>query len=241
MNNPTTHEPKDRYVVRERIAEAPSVFTLKLLREDGTVPFYIPGQFITVYFPELGTPEGKAYSISSAPSEQTLNITVKSMGEFSHRLCAFKTGDSLTASLPCGYFFSESQTSTLVLIAAGIGVAPFQSIVRDALQNNPERKIYLFDSSRTVSDLIFATTLHTLQSAYENLSVTHFITREERIPKEMRRGRISAPVILETVGDISDSEFLLCGSISFVRDLWRGLRNGGVAEERLYTEAFFSH
>lgn len=241
MNNPAIGEPKERYIVREKVAEAPAVYTLNLSLEDGSIPRYLPGQFITVYFPELGTPEGKAYSISSAPTEKTLNITVKSMGEFSNRLYSLQTGDSLVASLPCGYFFSESSESALVLIAAGIGVAPFRGIIIDALRHDPRRKIFLFYSSRTISDIIFAAPLNKMRTEHSNLIVSYFLTRDEQTPKEMFRGRIRAPIILETIGDAPDPEFLICGSISFVRDLWRGLRNAGVAEERLYTEAFFSH
>lgn len=241
MKATTTAEPRERYVVREKVAEAPAVVTLKLSRDDGTIPFYQPGQFITVYFPELGTPEGKAYSISSAPSEPFLAITIKGMGEFSNRLCALQTGDALVASAPCGYFFSESLTSTLILIAAGIGVAPFRSIIINVLHNNPQRSILLFYSSRTVTDIIFGNLLKALEAKHKNLTSTHFITREEQTPKEMHQGRIHTPAILEEIKDGPDPEFLICGSISFVRDLWRGLRDAGIAEERLYTEAFFSH
>ena len=81
-----SQESNTRYIVRENIAEAPGVSTLQLSLANSTVPTYVPGQFITVYAPELGTPEGKAYSISSAPHEKTLNITVKDMGKFSHYL-----------------------------------------------------------------------------------------------------------------------------------------------------------
>ncbi len=37
------------------------------------------------------------------------------------------------------------------------------------------------------------------------------------------------------------SELLLCGSISFVYDLWGGLKEQGIFEEKRYTEIFFSH
>ena len=38
---------------------------------------YIAGQYITVFFEQSSTPEGKAYSLSSAPYEKLLSITVK--------------------------------------------------------------------------------------------------------------------------------------------------------------------
>ncbi len=60
-------EKRQQYIVRKKIAEAPDVSTLELTLVGGGVPSFVPGQYITVYFPETGVAEGKAYSISSAP------------------------------------------------------------------------------------------------------------------------------------------------------------------------------
>jgi len=233
-------EPNPRYIVRETIIEAPGVTTLRLSLAKGSVPKYVPGQFITVYAPELGTPEGKAYSISSAPHEKTLNITVKDMGKFSHYLCSRKPGDEVEGSLPYGYFFSESRTSALALICGGIGIAPFRSMLQAGAQETPRRSMALFCSNRTAQDIVFKKMLDELQAADKNLRVHHFITREH-VEKPMTNGRISAKAILESLDNTQPAEFLLCGSISFVRDLWRELRAAGVPEESIYTEAFFSH
>jgi ferredoxin-NADP reductase len=234
-------EPNERYVVKEKVAEAPGVFTLRLSREGGALPHYAAGQFVTVYIPELRTPQGKAYSISSAPGENTLDITVKKIGAFSGHLCALNPGDTVIASEPCGYFFSESASSTLVMAAAGIGVAPYRSIILDCLQKNPQRKLVLFYSSRTVPDIIFKKLFDELCAAHKNMSVAYFVTREENISPPMLKGRIQAQRMLQDLSGAPDPEFLLCGSIAFVRDMWRDLRAEGVSEDKIYTEAFFSH
>ncbi|MBI3573988.1 hypothetical protein HY090_02975 [Candidatus Kaiserbacteria bacterium] len=235
------HEPNETYVVREKIFETPTVCTLKLAHSDGSIPAFVPGQFITVYFPELGTPQGKAYSISSAPSEKTIAITVKQIGAFSHRLSSMNSGDTLSASLPYGYFYSESAASTLVMLAAGIGIAPFRGMIMDALANNPTRKLVLCCSNRTEMDITFRNALKECSERFPNCSVNHFITREETAPEGTTKGRMSAPAVLQIVGSAPDPEFLLCGSISFVRDMWRDLCAASVPEEKIYTEAFFSH
>ena len=235
-----SQELNTRYIVREIIAEAPGVSTLQLSLANGSIPKYMPGQFITVYAPELGTPEGKAYSISSAPHEKTLNITVKDMGKFSHYLCSRKQGDELEGSLPYGYFFSESRTSMLALICGGIGIAPFRSMLLQAAHDTPRRTVALFCSNRTAQDIIFKKTLDELGEDNKNIKVFHFITRE-KADSPVINSRINAKIILESLGSAQPAEFLLCGSISFVRDLWRDLRAAGIPEENIYTEAFFSH
>ena len=233
-------KPDARYIVQKNIPEAPGVRTLQLLLLGGAVPPFVSGQFITVYAPNLGTPEGKAYSIWSAPHEPTLDITVKEMGKFSRYLCSRKTGDEIEGSLPYGYFYSESPTSTLVMVAAGIGVAPFRSMLLSAVRNHPGRPMALFCSNRTAQDIIFKKMLDELQAANANVRVFHFLTREDATAS-MQSGRIRAHRILAQLKNEKNLEFMLCGSIAFVRDLWRDLRAAGITEDAIYTEAFFSH
>ncbi|MGC9602844.1 MAG: hypothetical protein ABSE76_03895 [Minisyncoccia bacterium] len=231
-------ENKKKYTVIKTTSEAPGVVSLELSCEDGT-PLYIPGQFITVYLPELGTPEGKAYSISSAPNE-SLRITVEERGEFSRTLSALKPGGVFLASEPEGYFYSESKTSALVMLAAGIGIAPFRSVILESLQKNSARLIHLFYSNRTMQNIVFRDEFALLAARHESFKVHHFITREENLPGGITSGRMSAEAILKAVGKAPDPEFFICGSIPFVRDMWKGLKSAGVSEERLYTEAFFA-
>ncbi len=228
-----------KYTVLRVVPETPGVVTLQLACTDG-ISLYIPGQFITVYLPELGTPEGKAYSISSAPGEP-LCVTVRARGEFSRRLCALRPGDTFLASEPCGYFYSESTASALVMLAAGIGVAPFRSMILDAVRKNSARTLLLFYSNKTMSDIVFGGLLDTLAAAYPAVRVNHFITKEESLPEGVVRGRITAEAVVHAIEEVPDPEFFICGSISFVRDLWSGLWSAGINEDRLYTEAFFSH
>lgn len=234
-------ERRERYVVRGRVAEAPGVVTLALRLADGSVPPFSPGQFIVVYFPETGTPEGKAYSVSSAPHEGSLRLSVRGIGEFSNRLCALRVGDTVEASLPSGYFGSESETSGLVLLAAGIGVAPLRSIAVAAARGNPARPIRLLQSARTARDLIFRETFDGLAVSGANFRATCFVTREADVPPGVVRGRMDAAAARSAAAGIPDPEFLICGSVSFVRDMWRGLRAAGVPEDSVLTEAFFSH
>lgn len=229
-------EGKRKYIVKKKKQETHDTSTLMLVQEDGTVPSFIPGQFISVYFPELNTPEGKSYSISNPSGEKTLNITVKGIGEFSNRLCAMELGDVLSGSLPYGFFYSEQQDTDLVMIAGGIGVAPFRGMIIGADVQSPKRKLSLFQSAQTATDLLFNSEF----TSRKRLTIRYFITREQhpRIQATGRRMRVED--ILEDCS-IERSEFFICGSISFVRDIWKNLKNHGVNEDRIYTEAFFSH
>lgn len=232
----------ERYIVHSNTEEVPGVTTLTLTREDGSVPHFETGQYINVYFPELDTPEGKAYSISSAPHEQVFSITVRAIGEFSNRLCALGRGDSISGSLPYGFFCPESEESDIAMLAAGIGIAPYRSILRDIAFKNPKRRVCLFHSIRTSDDRIFNEELQRLQQQLPNFSLFYFITRETNstIPSATYR-RLEAEDVLSVVSSGSGTEILICGSISFTRDMWKALHRARVSEDHMYTEAFFSH
>ncbi len=237
------HEKKEEYVVLEKIVEAPGVCTLTLALANGGIPPFTAGQFITVYFPDTGVSEGKAYSLSSAPGELPLSITVRAIGEFSNRLCALRPRDTIVASLPYGYFSSEDEKNTLVLIGAGIGITPFRSIIRDAVGKNRDRKIKLFYTGRSAADLIFKNEFDALQKANQHFAAYYFITREQPAPAGAANRRMRPQDVTDAIkpcGDFDNFEFMICGAIPFVRDLWRGLCAGGVPADAIYTEAFFS-
>ncbi len=232
----------EHYLIESKIEEAPGVVTLVMTHENGDIPTFVAGQYITVYVPELSTPEGKAYSISSAPHEQSFSITVRAIGEFSKYLCARSPGESIQASLPYGFFCPESGESDIVMVASGIGITPFRSMLRDIALKNPKRRVCLFHSIRVSSDAVFRQELHDLKNKLPNFSMFHFVTRENSgtIPGAAHR-HIELDDILPHVLSPTTTEFLICGSISFTRDLWRALRHANVPEDHVYTEAFFSH
>jgi ferredoxin-NADP reductase len=233
-------EAKEHYVVLEKTTEAPGVFTLALALPGGGIPPFTAGQFVTVYFPDSGTREGKAYSISSAPEEPSLSITVRAIGEFSNRLSGLRPQDTLTASLPYGYFASEDEKGGLALLAAGIGITPMRSIIRDAIKKNSKKRIVLFHTGRSIADMVFKNEFDALQRTHQNFTAHYFITREHTIPAGTTNRRMQAKDILEAVGDFNNFEFMICGAIPFVSDLWRSLHKGGVPEDAISTEAFFS-
>ena len=242
-------ENKINYFITKTVTHAPDIKTLYLECRDEKVGTHVPvfraGQFINVYFPETGTPEGKAYSISSAPHENILAITVKAVGEFSNKLHQLKAGDRLIASMPYGYFYTETETTELVMIAGGIGIAPFRSMILDSLQKNPNRKLALFHSSRTCNESIFRDEFAVLEKRFSNLKVFRYVTRDKVANVGIIHERLKIEDIIGSTDKanphIHDREFLICGSINFVGELWKGLRKAGVPEHVIYTESFFSH
>lgn len=233
-------ESKRSYTVIRVKKETPTITTLTFLPTEGGILPFASGQFMTVYFPELGSVEGKAYSISSSPEEEALSITVKDIGAYSKKLSLMKEGDTLIASGPYGFFYSEEKDSHLILVAGGIGIAPFRSMIWSLVKTYPARKITLYYSAPSWEEAAFANELSSIQKEVHSFSLKFYSTRSALFDHEGREGRISLDELAVESARNVQSEYLICGSIAFVRDMWKGLKERGVSEDTMYTEAFFS-
>lgn len=211
------------------------VVTLYFCLQDGSVLPYAAGQYITVYFDATSTPEGKAYSLSSAPSEPLMSITVKKIGEYSGRLHGLAAGNTFTISDAYGHF-NPMTTKPLVCIGAGVGIAPLWSVIKHEYQHDAQRVAQLFYSNKTVDDVAFLDELAEASDA-TSLRVRHHITRQQEVPALMSRGRINIEKCLQAAEE--EAIYLVCGSVSFVRDIWKELMTHGIAAERISTETFF--
>lgn len=194
------------------------------------------GQYITVYFDGSSTPSGKAYSLSSAPHEAEFQITVKRVGEFSGRLWDLVPGDMMSISEAYGHFNPHTD-KPIVGLSAGVGIAPVWSMLKDELARDGQRLAHLFYTNKSYDSVSHHAAIETYRQAHEGFAVTHHITRSDRVPDSMKRGRIDLDKVIATVGD--DVAYLVCGSVEFVRDMWQGLTQRGVAAAAISTEVFF--
>jgi ferredoxin-NADP reductase len=75
------------------------------------------------------------FTISSAPEEEMIMITTRYAGErsstFKKALFNMGIGGSILSSLPMGEFIIDDLNKSYVMVAGGIGVTPFRSILID--------------------------------------------------------------------------------------------------------------
>jgi len=214
-----------------------NIFSLYFKRE--IFQDFIAGQYVTIYIPEISNGEGKAYSISSSPLSDYIQITIKKMGLFSNYLSKLSVGDFVNMSLPYGFFYPTYEYNNIVLIAGGIGITPFKSIIQSCCEINKERNISLLYSAKTKQELTFLDDFRKLSKKIK-LDLHFFITQEKiKKEKNFTDSRMSAKKIAETTKNRDQTEFLICGSIQFVREIWKELKNSGIPENQIYTESFF--
>ena len=97
------------------------------------MPFtFVPGQFLNVTFWIGGARMNRSYSISSSPTQRDyveLTVHREPRGAVSRHINdLLKVGDQIEAGGPVGRFtFTGTEADSIVLIAAGVGIAPMMS------------------------------------------------------------------------------------------------------------------
>ena len=206
---------------------------------------FAPGQHIPVQVQIDGEAAMiRTYSLSSAPSDGYLRISVKAQGPASRHLHErVKAGDMLDVRSPMGSFtLDEQSTRPLVLIGAGVGITPLLAMLREQLSKGQARRIHVFHGARSLADLPFRQELASLrQQAGGLLHVHRALSQPEDHAVAGQdyefTGRLGIEQVKATLA-LDDYDFYLCGPGSFTQDLYEGLRTVHVPDARIHAEAF---
>lgn len=225
--------------------ESRDIRSFYLQPEDGQPVTFAPGQHIPVRL-QLAAEKAliRTYSLSSAPSDGHLRISVKAQGPASQHLHAqLKVGDSLQVRGPTGNFTLDAQsTRPIVLIGAGVGITPLIAMLREQLATGEGRRIYLFHGGRSLADLPFQQELAALKGkAGDVLSIYRALSQPEPEAVQGRDYAFASRLGIEQVKAtlaLDDYDFYLCGPASFTQDLYEGLRGVHVPDMRIHAEAF---
>jgi len=145
---------RNKFIVTKIIKETPDIVTI-FLSSAGHGSTYKAGQYVAVHLDNEKSSRGKFYTISSSPKDKSLTISVKKIGEFSSALHDLKVKDAIYLSNPLGWFYPEPRMEKIVFLAAGIGITPFFSILKDYANKKIEKEIYLYYTNKTFKDIAF--------------------------------------------------------------------------------------
>ncbi|MCB0568548.1 MAG: nitric oxide dioxygenase, partial [Phaeodactylibacter sp.] len=148
---------------------------------------YKAGQYLTLRFAFEGEEARRAYSMCSSPLDDHIAVTIKQVenGLVSHYINnELKAGDSVEAMAPEGRFFTELDADNrkdYYLFAAGSGITPLMSILRTALEAEPQSTVFLFYGNRDEEHIIFREQLDELARKYDNqLIVDHILSQPKK-------------------------------------------------------------
>lgn len=219
--------------------------------DDGAgLPRFEAGQHLPV---RIGVAEGEAplvrtYSLSSAPSDSFFRISVKRDGRVSSHLHErIQVGDLIEARAPQGRFTVQAdEHRPLVLLAAGVGVTPMLSMLREVIYQGERirrtRPTWFIQSARSLADLGFRDELYELATrAKDKIHALRLLSQPEthaRVGEDFEvAGRVDVE-LLKALLPLDDYDFYLCGPGAFTQALYDGLRALRIGDDRIHAETF---
>jgi predicted ferric reductase len=200
------------------------------LRPLGRPIEFAPGQFALVYIEGKDGWHRHPFTISSAPHEDVVRVTVKALGDYTSRLeQRVEPGMPAVIGGPHGRFVHWKGTDHQLWIAGGVGVAPFLSWLR-ALERHglPERVefFYTFDG-----DAPFADELRAIAAREPSLRLHLVDTSVD--------GRLTPEQVLACAGaDPRRASVFMCGPGPMLRTFQRSLRQAGIPARQIHREHF---
>lgn len=175
----------------------------------------------------------KPFSVASAPSENVIKITTLIRDEpsdFKKALLELKQGMKVSMSGPLGPFYLKDNSPAL-LIAGGIGITPFRSIVKQmeaaGVESGQKISLLYMDSQRS----------HLFNHEFDEItantpiSITYLDSRDE-LRKEMNK-------FVELYKD--NGKYFVAGPKSMVDSIVDYLKSKNVSKRNVTKDIFFGY
>lgn len=230
------------------------IFTLKFLEKHevarNTFEFrfnkpqdfnFIPGQYGGFTLPLLaGAAPGsnnRRFSLISSPTDAYLAFTTRLQDSpFKRQLAEMIPGMEIKFAGPTGQFILPSDAAKpVVLIAGGIGIAPFLSMMRHQLYARSNRPLLVFYGNRTPEDAPYFADLAEFNQG--NITLIHCMSQADASWKG-ETGFIEHTLIKKHVSDITQPEYFVCGAPTMVTALHETLLEMGINEDQIHVEDF---
>lgn len=137
------------------------------------------GDWIDIEFSEGPLKGGKTYSISSSPTEADIQITFREgLSELKRALKDVRPGDELYISqYGNDYDFQLNRNRSSVLVAGGVGIAPFRSMMKEMADNHDTNDVSLIYLNQN-ENFLFSSELDLWATRLPNLSITYINTKD---------------------------------------------------------------
>lgn len=212
--------------VKELHFYIPDIFEISLVRED----YGFETGECAVLFNEAG--DSRPYSMSSAPADEELRFLIRKLsgGALSEWLAERNPGDTVRLSPPFGEFRPVLGSDPTVLIATGVGISPFLSLLRSLSRDgSPGRPPGCLYGVRTLDEAV------ELDLLKQNTALQLAVSREPETT--WFHGRVTG--LIDTLSLSKQTNFYLCGCDAMVNEVSDRLGSLGVKSARIHTEVFF--
>jgi predicted ferric reductase len=192
-----------------------------------------PAQFIYISFQNqvLGK-ETHPYSVSSAP-HQTLRVSIKNLGDYTSKLDALTVGNKARIWGPYGSFYEKylcEPQKDAVMIAGGIGITPFLSLLHYEAAHPKSRKTFLFYGLKNRTQNNYIDEITACATSNRNIKVMVSYFEEEPL---------NIHIIENTIEEIPRFyNFFLCGPYPMMKMFEKELKKRGLKNHSIIFEDF---
>jgi ferredoxin-NADP reductase len=165
-----------RYTVRS-VERKDDILLLTLIpKQQGRRLNFQAGQYAAIGFTRRGRPTPmRCFSIVSSPSDDALQFAMRVRGNFTQVAATLAAGDDVYVQGPFGDFTIDPvYDQRVVMLAGGIGITPFLSMIRDLTERHIALPITLLFSNRSAHSIPFMDQLQTLARQNPYLHVQFF-------------------------------------------------------------------
>ena len=173
------------------------------------------------------------YSLSAAPTENYLRITIKDLGDHSRSVAFLKPGTRVFVEGPYGAFTAGRATQPhVVMIGGGVGITPIRALM-DEFRNGVQLDVIYRASSD--ADLFLKEELDYLVDKSNGSMRVHYLVGSRR------EHPMDAKSLKGLVPRIADSDIYICGPGPLVETVKQAAEDLGVPKNRFHAEAFAFH
>lgn len=175
----------------------------------------------------------KPFSLAAAPTENIVKITTRisdDPSDFKKALLELKHGMKVKMSGPVGSFYMQDNSPSL-LIAGGIGITPFRSILKqleaEGNHDGKQRKLLYLDGKKSY---IFKNELDEMAN-HPSLTVTYLDSRDD-LHQE-----------IDTFNTLykNNGKYFIAGPKSLVDSISTHLQNNQISKRNIKKDAFFGY
>jgi len=204
--------------------------TLRLRKEP--IKKHRAGQFLFIRFPrDKDLNESHPFTISSAPAEDVLRLTIKASGNFTRELFSrLKEGADAIVEGAYGMFNYKTGGPKQIWIAGGIGLTPFLSFVRD-MDGDLQHHVDLYYTVRHPEESIFEEELKAGAAKNPRLKV--------HIRYSAKDGSLTIDDIVKNAGgNVSGYDVYLCGPLPMMQAFEKKFMDLGLPKGNIHYEEF---
>ncbi len=205
-----------------------------------------PGQYLELTVPHSRVDSRgnrRFLSILSSPLEKDLRLAIRvnldHSSSFKRALMGLAPGAMASAAAIGGDFvLPKSQQQKILLIAGGIGITPFISMIQDMIDTGTRRDIKLIYAERTQSGFSYTEILD--QAATVGVSV-YYLLDDINIPDYWcgLKGSITPELIKQILGDnIHEFVAYVSGAPLMVKSVKQNLKRAGLPRKQIKTDMF---